>query len=79
MPESLTAFEDAIATDMRCGPSGTFGIGSTNPPSVRSARVRMEARSEPESGSLMPTQMKSSPRAMRGRKSRLILPKVPTW
>ncbi|MNF08154.1 hypothetical protein D3C80_2084990 [compost metagenome] len=38
------------------------------PPSVFTARVRTEARSEPTSGSLMPMQNSSSPRAMAGSK-----------
>jgi hypothetical protein len=33
----------------------------THPPSLRSARVRTAARSEPESGSLMPMPKKHSP------------------
>ena len=37
------------------------------PPGTGSARVRTEARSEPESGSLMPIEKKHSPAVMRGR------------
>ena len=39
---------------------------SRQPVSVRVARVRTLARSEPEFGSLMPMQKKASPRQMRG-------------
>ena len=40
---------------------------TSQPPSVFVPRVRIEARSEPESGSLMPMQKKISPLQMRGR------------
>ena len=40
------------------------------PPSTRSARVRTDARSEPESGSLIPIENENSPLAIPGRKDR---------
>ncbi len=43
---------------------------SDQPPSTRCARVRTLARSEPESGSLMPMPKKHSPATIRGRNSR---------
>gem|GEM_PF-6886854 len=45
---------------------------TSQPSSVRVARVRIEARSEPESGSLMPIQKKHSPATMVGTISRFI-------
>ncbi|MNP36313.1 hypothetical protein D3C76_1296920 [compost metagenome] len=39
---------------------------TTQPPSVLTARVWTDARSEPTFGSLMPMQNSSSPRAMAG-------------
>lgn len=43
-------------------------VPSTRQPSPsRTALVRTEARSEPESGSLMPMQKKHAPAAIRGR------------
>jgi hypothetical protein len=38
----------------------------TQPSALRTARVRIDARSEPESGSLMPMQKNASPRAICG-------------
>ena len=47
----------------------TFVPVSRQPPSTRSARVRTLARSDPESGSLMPMPKTSSPRLIAGRKA----------
>ncbi|SUA04209.1 Uncharacterised protein [Mycolicibacterium fortuitum] len=52
----------------RCAPDvHTLVPVIDQPPSARDARVRTLARSEPESGSLIPIPKKHSPRTMRGR------------
>ncbi len=52
----------------RCAPDvHTLVPVTDHPPSTRTARVRTLARSEPESGSLIPIPKKHSPRAIRGR------------
>ena len=65
----------AIIQSCSCAPVvQTFVPLTSQPPSVRVARVTTDARSLPESGSLMPMQNESSPRQIPGRnRSRLLL------